>query len=132
LRITADTNILLRAALNDHPSQSPAAQAVLEDAERVVVTLAALCEFVWVTRNGLKLPADAIAGALQSLLSGGNVEANRSAAAAGLAQMLAGGDFADGAMAKEGTELGGDIFVTFDRNAAALVEKSGGRTELLK
>lgn len=49
MRITADTNILLRAALNDHPSQSPAAQTMLEGAERVVVTLAVLCEFVWVT-----------------------------------------------------------------------------------
>lgn len=45
--------------------------------------------------------------------------------------MLAGGDFADGAIAKEGNDLGGDIFVTFDRRVAALVEKLGGRTEFL-
>ena len=41
---------------------------------------------------------------------------------AGLAVLESGGDFADGAIAYEGELLGGPEFVTFDQQAAKLLE----------
>jgi predicted nucleic acid-binding protein len=48
LKITADTNVLIRAAVMDDPIQSALAVAALLGAEAVAVTLPSLCEFVWV------------------------------------------------------------------------------------
>jgi hypothetical protein len=45
---------------------------------------------------------------------------------AGLAILEAGGDFADGVIAFDGRRLGGAVFVSFDRRAVALIERSGG------
>lgn len=50
---------------------------------------------------------------------------------AGLAVLDAGGDFADGVIAYEGTWLGGDIFVSFDKKAVALLSIQGHKTRVL-
>jgi predicted nucleic-acid-binding protein len=50
LKITADTNVLVRAVVADDPAQSQAAIAALRGAEQIAVALPALCEFVWVLR----------------------------------------------------------------------------------
>jgi hypothetical protein len=50
---------------------------------------------------------------------------NRPAAEAGLAMLEAGGDFADGAIAYEGSWLGADTFVSFDKKAVALMQARG-------
>ncbi len=44
---------------------------------------------------------------------------------AGLAVLEAGGDFADGVIAFEGSRLGADVFVSFDRRAAKAVASIG-------
>jgi predicted nucleic acid-binding protein len=46
LRITADTNILVRAAVIDDPDQARQAVDLLRDAEIVALTLPTVCEFV--------------------------------------------------------------------------------------
>lgn len=51
MRITADTNVLVRAVVGDDPSLAEAAMAALRGAERIAVPLPALCEFVWVLRR---------------------------------------------------------------------------------
>ena len=51
---------------------------------------------------------------------------------AGLAQLEAGDDFADAVIAHEGQWLGGHIFVSFDRQAVALLQKRGVAAELLR
>ena len=48
MKITADTNILVRALTDDDPLQSPRAQAELAQAELVAIPSAALCELVGV------------------------------------------------------------------------------------
>lgn len=48
MKVTADTNILVRALTDDHAQQSMLAKAALEDAETVAMPLCALCELVWV------------------------------------------------------------------------------------
>ena len=131
MKITADTNVLVRAITEDHAHQSRAAQAILKKAELVAMPIPALCELVWVLSQGYKTPARDIAEAIKRLINGANVVVNRPAAEAGLAMLDAGGDFADGVIAYEGNWLGADIFVSFDRKAAKLMEARGGSTHLL-
>jgi predicted nucleic-acid-binding protein len=130
MRITADTNILVRALTEDHPEQSKAAKLALSRAEIVALTIPTLCELVWVLQNYKIRPSD-IALAIRRLLNGVNVVANRTAAEAGLVLLEAGGDFADGAIAYEGKWLGADTFVSFDKKAVKLVKAQGGVAQLL-
>jgi predicted nucleic-acid-binding protein len=130
-KITADTNVLIRAAIPDNPAQSARAAAILLDAETVVVTQASLCEFVWVLTRGYKKGAAEIAGALRKLIDAANVIVDRAAVEAGIVIVERGGDFADGAIAFEGRRAGGTVFVTFDEDAAKLIEAAGGEAKLL-
>ena len=125
MRITADTNILVRAVMRDDVVQAEAATRLLKEAEIIAVPLPCLCEFVWVLRRVYSMGQKDIHAALQALLNAGNVAVNRPAAEAGLAMLDAGGDFADGIIAVEGRWLGGETFVSFDRKAVALLEKQG-------
>lgn len=125
VRITPDTNLLVRAVMRDDPAQAARAAALLREAEIVAVTLPALCEFVWVLRRLYKIGSAEIAAAVRALVGARNVTANRPAVEAGLATMEAGGDFADGVIAFEGGWLGGEVFVSFDRQAVALLAGAG-------
>lgn len=60
-----------------------------------------------------------------------NVVMNRPAVEAGLALLEAGGDFADGAIAYEGSWLGADTFVSFDRKAVKPMDVRGESVRLL-
>lgn len=126
-----DTNVLVRAVVQDDPVQASIAAKVLTEAELIAVALPCLCEFVWVLRRvyGFQ-PADA-ATAIRALLATANVEVNRPAAEAGLAVLEAGGDFADGVIAHEGAWLGGETFVSFDRKAVSLLKARGQAARLL-
>ena len=95
MKITADTNVLVRAVTEDH-EQSRAAQTALRKAELVAIPISALCELVWVLLQGYKIPPAEIAEAIRRLINGANAVVNRPAAEAGLAELGAGGDFADG------------------------------------
>src|ERR1700722_3248538 len=125
MRITVDTNILVRAVMRDDRKQATAASKLLREAEIIAVPLPCLCEFVWVLRRVYGLGRKDIHAALQALLNAGNVAVNRPAVDAGLAVFDAGGDFADGLIAFEGQWLGGETFVSFDKQAVALLEKQG-------
>ncbi|MFN3312144.1 MAG: type II toxin-antitoxin system VapC family toxin [Hyphomonas sp.] len=117
MRITADTNILVRAVLEDDPRQAALAQRILSEAELVAVPVSALCEFVWVLARGYGIAPRDIAGALRGLLASAHVQTDRPAVEAGLALLDAGGDFADGVIAQQGSALGGHMFVSFDKDA---------------
>lgn len=131
MKITVDTNILVRAAIGDDPEQTRRAQDILRNAELVALTLPALCEFVWVTRRVYRRPQHDISMSLRQLISGANVIADRPAVEAGLIVLDAGGDFADGVIAFTGRQLGGAVFASFDRQAVELVSANGGETYLL-
>ena len=131
MKITADTNVLVRALTGDDARQSRIAEAELADADVVALTLPALCELVWVLSQGYKVPSAEIAEAIRRLMNGANVVANRPAVEAGLALLDAGGDFADGAIAYEGSWLGAEAFVSFDRRAVKLMEAQGETARLL-
>ena len=131
MKIIVDTNILVRAVVRDDERQATAAAAHLKDAEIIAVSLPCLCEFVWVLRRVYSFGQDDISEALEALLDAGNVAVNRPAVDAGLAILRAGGDFADGVIAYEGSWLGGDTFVSFDKKAVSLIAKQGRQAKLL-
>jgi len=106
VKITADTNVLVRAMTGDDAVQSKIAQFELANADMVALALPALCELVWVLSRGYRIPTPDIAAVIRRLIDSANVTVNRPAAQAGLALLEAGGDFADGVIAYEG-ELAG-------------------------
>jgi predicted nucleic-acid-binding protein len=103
----------------------------LKNADLVALTIPALCELVWVLSQGYKIPPREIGEAIRRLTNGENVIVNRPAAEAGLALLDAGGDFTDGVIAYEGSWLGADGFVSFDRKAVRLMEVQGASARLL-
>lgn len=131
MRVTADTNVLVRAVLRDDEAQARIAEKVLREATVIAVALPSLCEFVWVLRRAYALETADIAAAIRALLDTANLVVNRPAAEAGLAMLEAGGDFADGVIAHEGQWLGGETFVSFDRKAVALLRERGETATLL-
>src|SRR5262249_27556729 len=131
MRITADTNVLVRAITNDDVRQSRVAEAELANADVVALALPALCELVWVLSQGYKIYSAEIAEAIRRLMNSENVVANRPAVEAGLAQLDAGGDFADGIIAYEGRWHGAEMFVSFDKKAVKLMKAQGETVRLL-
>ncbi|MCK0510939.1 type II toxin-antitoxin system VapC family toxin [Aromatoleum buckelii] len=131
MKITVDTNVLIRSVVRDDEKQARAAEKVLKEADVIAVALPVLCEFVWVLRKVYDLASADIATAVRVLLDIRNLVVNRPAAEAGLSTLEAGGDFADGVIAHEGNWLGGEIFVSFDKKAVALLTAQGQSTTLL-
>lgn len=131
MKITADTNVLVRAIADDDARQSKIAQGALAGADVVAIAAPALCELVWVLSQGYGIAAKDIAAAIRGLLNSANVAVNRPAAEAGLALLEAGGDFADGVIAYEGTWLGAETFVSFDKKAVKLLHSLGEGARLL-
>jgi predicted nucleic-acid-binding protein len=125
MKITADTNVLIRAAIQDDKKQAAQAAQVLQKATLIAVPLPVLCEFVWVLRRGYKKSTADISDAIHHLKNATNVVMNRPAVEAGLSVLDAGGDFADGVIAYEGGWLGADKFISFDKEAVSLLQSQG-------
>ncbi len=132
MKITADSNILLRALVRDDAAQARAASRILREAELIAVSLACLCELVWVLRRVYRFQRDEILLALETVLEVENVAVNHAAADAGIAALRNGGDFADGVIAWDGEWLGGQSFVSFDKKAVAVLKKQGIAARLLE
>ena len=131
MKITADTNVLIRVAVQDDPPQARQAAKALREAELVAVPMPVLCEFVWVLRRGYKKSAVDVSDAIRRLMRSASVVMNRPAVEAGLSALDAGGDFADGVIAYEGEWLGAEEFVSFDSKAVSLLQAQGSRARLL-
>ena len=131
MKVAVDTNVLVRAVVQDDPAQARAASTLLVQAELIAVAMASLCEFVWVLRRVYGFSVQDTTTAIRALLAAANVQVDRPAAEAGLRTLEAGGDFADGAIAYEGTWLGGETFVSFDKKAVRLLAAQGLNARLL-
>lgn len=131
MRITVDTNILVRITVLDDPEQARLAVELLRTADFIAIPLSTLCEFVWVTMRAYRRAAGEVIQAIMALLDTPSVQADRPAAEAGLTMLAAGGDFADGVIAFDGRRLGGEVFASFDRKAVQLVAAQGENTHLL-
>jgi len=125
MKIAVDTNILVRAILQDDPAQGHTARETLKNATLIAISLSCLCELIWVLRQGAKLSRQEVATIVRNLTNSGTIVTNRAAVATGLAILEAGGDFADGILAHEGAALGGDTFISFDKKAVDLLNRQG-------
>ena len=131
MKVAVDTNVLVRAVVRDDVAQARVAVKVLKAAQLIAVTLPCLCEFVWVLRKVYGFEVGDVAAAIRALVAATNVQVNRPAVEAGLAMLSAHGDFTDGVIAYEGSWLGGETFVSFDKQAVALLTAQGQAARLL-
>jgi predicted nucleic-acid-binding protein len=131
MKIIADTNLLVRMAVDDEPHQRRLAATAVAEAETVAISRHAICEMIWVLRQSYGLSKQEIAAAVQRLCGIEKVVLDRAAVEAGLKAMEAGADFADGVIAFEGYWLGGETFVSFDKKAVSVIEKLGQKARLL-
>lgn len=125
MKITADTNLLVRAAVIDDEAQAASARKVMAEADAVVVPTAAVLEFVWVLRSIYRFSRPEVARAVETLIGSTKVVTDAIAIRAGLSVHLAGGDFADGVIAAAGAGMGGETFVSFDRKAISRIMDLG-------
>lgn len=125
MKLIADTNVLVRVIVNDDKAQAEAARKLLHGASLIAVSPTCFCELFWVLSRSYGLEKSRIAGAFRTLLSAENVVTHESAVEAGLTMLEAGGDFADGVIDYEGSWLGGETFVSFDRKAVEVLTRQG-------
>ena len=125
VKITADTNVLLRTVVADDAEQAAAARALLLQASLVAVPVPVFCEFAWVLKRSYARSAAEIAAAIEALTNIDVIATDVPAVEAGLAALRAGGDFADGVIAHQGETLGGTVFASFDRRAVARLRDTG-------
>lgn len=128
MNISVDTNVLIRGVVRDDAEQARAADTVLRGAKFIAISTSCLCEFAWVLRRVYRLSSADIGTAIRALNIMSNAEMDRLAVQAGLALLDAGGDFADGVIAYEGSRLGGETFVSFDKQAVAKLATQGYKT----
>ena len=96
MTISPDTNVLVRMVARDDLAQAQAADNLMGQASKIVISVTSLAEFVWVLRYTYGFSREITSLAIQTLLNVGNVLVDRPAADAGLAALSAGRDFADG------------------------------------
>lgn len=125
VKITADTNVLLRAVVEDDAAQAAVARALLVQATVIAVPIAVFCEFAWVLRHGYGYSTLDTAAAIEAVAGIDTVVTDAPAVDAGLAALRAGGDFADGTIASQGERLGGTVFASFDRGVVASLRSHG-------
>lgn len=121
--IGLDTNILLRATLNDDPVQSAAAQRLLGslgEARPGFINLAVVMEFFWVLRSRYKLPRERLASVMRDLLEVEHLEfeAFETVGKAIAAYESRTADFPHAVIAMHNHELGAEPTFTFDESAS--------------
>ena len=132
MKVTLDTNVLVRLATKDDPLQADLALRVLQKASLIAVPSTALCEMVWVLLRGYHYTAAQVAHAIRSLLQVRHVVCHTPAVLSALALLEAGGDFADGVIAFDGDVLGGNEFISFDKQAVKLLKAQKRKARLLE
>lgn len=128
MRVTADTNLLVRVVTGDDETQARIAHHILARAELVAIPIPALCEFVWVLEFTYRYSTEQVVAAVRAIIDAPNVVTDRSAVEAGLAVQAEGGDFSDAVIAESGRSLGGGVFVSFDRRAVDRISRIGLQT----
>ncbi len=125
MKITVDTNILVRALTADDQVQSPLAMRTLSQATLVALPIVTLAETVWVLNRVHKWKGPRIATVLRTLLNDPRIKAEWPLVEAGLDLLDRGGDFADAVIEADGRRLGAETLATFDEQAARLLVEAG-------
>jgi len=125
MRITADTNLLVRIIVRDDFEQARIAYQLVSTADRVVIPLPCICEVVWVLGKVYSFTPPELVQAVRAVTETGNAVVDEAAIEAGLTMLSLGGDFADAAIAVAGNIMGGETFVSFDRKAVSRISAMG-------
>lgn len=125
MKISIDTNILVRLFVSDDPIQQQKAITALDAADAVIVPTPVFCETVWVLLKLYQQDKRALCTQLMDFVTHPKLVYDKAIIAAGFALMQQGGDFADGINEAAGKVLGAETFVTFDKKAAKLLRKQG-------
>lgn len=125
MKITADTNILVRVLTEDDERQTSIAQRLLAEATAIVISVTTLCELFRVLRRGYGYSREDVVQAIRTLAGRSKVVLDTMAVRAGLAQADTGGDFADSIVAYQGRWPGAEVYASFDEKACKLLEKQG-------
>lgn len=131
MHVCVDTNVLIRAVMQDDPLQGMVARQTLEQADTVSISVVTFCEFVWVLSRLYKVAAADIASAVGQLMAVTSVRCDRPCIEFGLQVFESGGDFADGVIAYHGSAMGAASFHSFDRNAVDALKQQGVDARLL-
>jgi predicted nucleic-acid-binding protein len=91
MKITADTNVLVRACVQDDAKQAKLAGDVLRQVRLVAVSSTSLCELVWVLKRAYKFADADIAHAIRLLIRSKNVVCDIPTVEAGLTLLEQGG-----------------------------------------
>ncbi len=131
-RFGIDANVLLRALLNDHPSQSEIAHdllASLDEERRGYVGISAVLEVFWVLRSRYRVPRQLLCETMRELLMIKYLDIESSAAVVQALAMYQKGrvDFEDALLAERNVEADCGFTYTFDRAAS----KAASSMELL-
>lgn len=127
MKVSLDTNVVVRLLVVDDERQATAARALLEDADRIVISTIVLCETAWVLARTYRFSSNELAGALRRFINLPGLELDRPAAEAGLQMLEAGGDFADGCTLFEARRSRCDQLATFDKVFAGLSDGFASR-----
>lgn len=131
-RFGIDANVLLRALLNDHPSQSEIAHdllASLDEERRGYVGISAVLEVFWVLRSRYRVPRQPLCETMRELLMIKYLDIESSAAVVQALAMYQKGrvHFEDALLAERNVEADCGFTYTFDRAAS----KAASSMELL-
>lgn len=124
--IGLDTNVLLRAMLNDDPIQSKVAQRILSTLDRDrpgFVNIVVMMEFFWVLKSRYGLSRERLAAAVRNLLEVEHLEFESLDAVGGALVAYEDGvaDFPDKVISMRNREAGMATTLTFDKKAARLI-----------
>ena len=131
MKVTLDTNVLVRLVTRGDPAEAAAALHLLKKATLIAVHTTALRELVWVLLRCYRYTPAQAAHALRMLIQVRQMVCHTPAVLVGLALLDADGDFADGVIDFEGEMLGGAEFVSFDRQAVGLLKGQKHKVRLL-
>ncbi|WP_439545104.1 type II toxin-antitoxin system VapC family toxin [Sandarakinorhabdus sp.] len=124
-----DSNIILRAVLNDDPRQSPRARSILADQALLLTTVA--LESFWVLTVPKRISQADAANILTKLIQMPNmIVPDRDALQFALTKAAEGADFAD--MLHLALSGGADVFTTFDQGIAPFADGAPVPVELLQ
>ena len=116
MKITADTNILLRVIILDDAGQAAVARTLRLQATVIAIPGPVLCEFAGMPKWGSVHSAGDVATAIKTIAQIDTVVTDLQTIGTGLRILRAGGDFADGAIALQGEALGGTAVASFGRD----------------
>lgn len=117
-----DTNVLLRATLNDDPAQTPMARAQLQaftPERQGFIAQVTLLDYYWTLSRSYKYTKAECLAAINALLETRTIEIeDGESVALAVTRAEAGADFADALIACTNELFGASETVTFDRKAS--------------